>query len=105
MAALEQRLTHDEAHAWCRDVAEQVAKTDPRRYTLSATADREGRLFLDYLRNGRGTTAIGAFSPRAWPGFPIARPVTWAQVRPGVASDAFTMAKPKGIRRAAAGKR
>ncbi|WP_353839273.1 hypothetical protein [Mesorhizobium sp.] len=33
-----------------------------------------------YLRNGRGNTAVGAFSPRARPGFPIAHPVTWKQV-------------------------
>jgi DNA primase len=43
-------------------------------YILSAQANRRGRIFLDYLRNGRGTTAIGTYSPRVREGFPIAAP-------------------------------
>jgi bifunctional non-homologous end joining protein LigD len=61
--------------------------------------DRPGKLFIDYLRNGRGTTAVGAYSPRVRPGFSIAAPVTWAEVERGVQSDAFTMDKPPGQRR------
>ena len=57
-------------------------------------AARKGRLFIDYLRNGRGTTAVGAFSPRARAGFPIAHPVTWKQVESGLRPDAYTMASP-----------
>jgi bifunctional non-homologous end joining protein LigD len=45
-------------------------------------------------RNGRGTTAIGAYSPRAKPGFPVAAPVTWREVENGIAPDAFTMKRP-----------
>jgi bifunctional non-homologous end joining protein LigD len=57
-----------------------LARTDPERYTTSAAlGKRAGRLFVDYLRNGRGTTAIGTYSPRARPGFPIAAPVTWRE--------------------------
>jgi ABC transporter substrate binding protein len=53
-----------------------------------------GRLFIDYLRNGRGTTAVGAYSPRVREGFPIAAPVTWKQVERGIKPDAFTMGHP-----------
>ena len=42
------------------------------RYVTSATVARAGRLFVEYLRNGPGTTAIGAYSPRTRPGFPVA---------------------------------
>jgi bifunctional non-homologous end joining protein LigD len=46
------------------------------------------------LRNGRGTTAIGAYSPRPREGFPIAAPVSWSSVEAGMKPDAFTMKSP-----------
>jgi DNA primase len=55
--------------------------TDPDRYTISAAmASGAGAYSSTYLRNGRGTTAIGAYSPRARPSFRIAAPVTWKRV-------------------------
>ena len=60
---IERGMTHNQAHAYCRGVAERLAGTDPQRYmTSAALAKRPGRLFVDYLRNGRGTTAIGTYS-------------------------------------------
>ena len=74
---------------------QKLAATAPARYlTLSDPAKRKGRIFIDYLRNGRGTTAIGAYSPRVRSGFPIAAPVTWKQVETGIRPDAFTMKHP-----------
>jgi bifunctional non-homologous end joining protein LigD len=95
MAPLQRKLTHDAAHNYARRLAQQLASTDPERYVTSASlARRAGRLFIDYLRNGRGTTAVGAYSPRVQEGFPIAAPVTWKQVGRGIRSDAFTMSHP-----------
>ena len=95
MVPLAWPMTHDQAHAYSRAIAERLAAGDAGRYTVSAAmAARKGRLFIDYLRNGRGTTAVGAFSPRARRGFPIARPVTWRQVESGLPPDAFTMMNP-----------
>jgi bifunctional non-homologous end joining protein LigD len=100
MVPIEPELTWDTAHQYTRALAERLASTDPRRYTTSAALlDRPGRLFVDYLRNGRGTTAIGAYSPRARPGFPIAAPVKWRDVERGVRPDAFTISNPPGSRR------
>jgi bifunctional non-homologous end joining protein LigD len=83
------------AKAYTRRLAEKVAATAPNRYTTAAAlAKRPGRLFIDYLRNGRGTTAVGAYSPRARPGFPIAAPVTWQHVEKGGAPDTFTLDRP-----------
>ena len=95
MAPLDRRIDHDEARAYAKRVAQRLAATAPDRYTLaSAPNKRAGRIFIDYLRNGRGTTAIGAWSLRARAGFPIAAPVSWRKVENGSRPDAFTMEKP-----------
>jgi bifunctional non-homologous end joining protein LigD len=95
MVPLTKGMTHDAAHARSHTIAQRLAATDLARYTVSAgMAARKGRLFIDYLRNGRGTTAVGALSPRARAGFPIAHPVTWKQVESGLRPDAYTMASP-----------
>lgn len=89
------RMTHDEAHRYSREFAVKLANKNLSRYTTSANLrERKGRLFIDYLRNGRGTTAVGAYSPRARPGLPIAAPVTWPEIENGVLPNAFTMDQP-----------
>jgi len=94
MVPIERKMTHDAAHSYAKGLAQQLAATARNRYTLSAAmGQRKGRLFIDYLRNGRGTTAVGAWSPRAREGFPIAAPVTWRDVESGIAADAFTMVR------------
>ena len=95
MAPLADPMTHDQAHRYSRSLVQRIAGADLRRYTISAAmAQRRGRLFLDYLRNGRSTTAVGTYSPRARPGLPIAARVSWQQVEEGIAPDAFTIAHP-----------
>jgi bifunctional non-homologous end joining protein LigD len=95
MVPFDRAADWSEAKAYSRGIAERLAATDPARYTSSAAlAKRSGRLFLDYLRNGRGTTAIGAYSPRARPGFPIAAPVTWRDVESGIQPDTFSIHEP-----------
>jgi bifunctional non-homologous end joining protein LigD len=92
MVPLKKTMPHDAAHAYTKRLAQQLAATDPKRYTITAAKSaRRGRLFIDYLRNGRGTTAIGAYSPRVRPGFPIAAPVTWQDIEHGVRPNAYTM--------------
>ena len=95
MAPLNRRMTHDEAHRYSRTLAEHLSASRPDRYTVSAaTGARMGRLLIDYLRNGRGTTAVATYSPRARPGFPIAAPVAWEDIERDIHPDAFTMADP-----------
>jgi hypothetical protein len=62
MAPLEYPVSHDEAHRTARRLVSALAARFPDDYILSAQAQRRGRIFLDYLRNGRGTTAIGAYT-------------------------------------------
>jgi bifunctional non-homologous end joining protein LigD len=94
MAPLDEPVLHDKAHRMAQRLVTALAARDPERYILSAQGKRSGRIFLDYLRNGRGTTAIGTYSPRARKGFPIAAPVTWKRIEQGISPDAFTLENP-----------
>jgi bifunctional non-homologous end joining protein LigD len=78
------RLRHDQARLYCKKLAQKLEQTAPERFTLaSAPEARGGRIYIDYLRNGRRTTAIGAYSPRARQGFPVAAPGPGRRSRPG----------------------
>jgi bifunctional non-homologous end joining protein LigD len=95
VAPLPRRITHDAAHDYAKQLARRLAASHRDRYVaLADPRKRAGRVFIDYLRNGRGTTAVGPYSPRARPGFPIAAPVSWRQVENGVGPEAYTMGRP-----------
>jgi bifunctional non-homologous end joining protein LigD len=95
MVPLADSMTHDAARTYARGLAQKLAHAHREKYLLSSNpAGRSGRIFLDYLRNGRGNTAAGAYSPRVRPGFPVAAPVTWKQVEQGIRADAFTIGSP-----------
>lgn len=62
--------------------AAALAQAEPERYTAAlAKAKRTGRIFIDYLRNQRGATAVMPYSARSRPFAPIAVPVTWKELR------------------------
>jgi DNA primase len=89
------KMSHDETHRYSRTLAEQIAARQTDRLTKSAALSaRDGRLFIDYLRNGRGTTAVATYSPRARRGFPIAAPTSWQALEGGIRPDAFTLVRP-----------
>jgi bifunctional non-homologous end joining protein LigD len=91
MVPLKDPITHDDARKSAKLMAEAFARRDRRHITRSSPSLRAGHIFIDYLRNGRGTTAVGAYSPRARPGFPVSMPVSWSDVEANIAPDAFTM--------------
>lgn len=100
MVPFDSRPTHDTAHKVSHSIALKLAATQKDRYTVSANmAARIGKLFIDYLRNGRGTTAVGTYSPRVRAGYPIAVPVTWMDVDHGITPDHFTLANPPRAQR------
>jgi bifunctional non-homologous end joining protein LigD len=82
----------DEAKAFARAVAESMAKDDPSKYVAKATKSaREGRVYVDYLRNGRGATAIAPYSTRARAGAPVSVPIAWSELGALRGSDRFTV--------------
>jgi bifunctional non-homologous end joining protein LigD len=86
------KLPWDEAKQFTKRVTEMLVAAAPERYTATlAKKARQGKIFVDYLRNGRGATAVGAFSTRARAGATVSTPIDWAELEAGTRSDAFTI--------------
>ena len=74
--------------------ADTMAGMEPLKFVSTATKKfRNGKIFIDYLRNGRGATSVASFSLRAREGAPVAMPLRWeelAKVKSGAAFDIDT---------------
>ncbi len=82
----------DQARSFARAFAEIMAADAPDRFLAHLKiADRRGRILVDWLRNGLGSTAVASFSPRARPGARVATPLAWAEVAPKLDPGAFTV--------------
>ena len=80
------------AKAFTQSVAETLAKKRPDRYVaIMSKRLRRGRIFIDYLRNGRGATAVGAYSTRALPRASVSTPLAWDELSENMRSDHFTL--------------
>ncbi|WP_428491098.1 DNA ligase D [Rhodopila sp.] len=82
----------DPVRAFCRSFAETVSAADPGKYLAHVKlADRRGRVLIDWLRNGLGSTAVASFCPRARPGAGVATPLAWREVTAKLDPGAFTL--------------
>jgi len=87
------RNSWDQIHDFSAAVAESFVRRRPDRYVATASKEkRAGRVFIDYLRNTRGATAVAPYSTRAKPAAPVSTPIAWDELTPGLRSDRFTVA-------------
>ena len=85
-------VTWDDAYAFSRSLSERLARDQPSGYvTTVSKAQRVGKIFIDYLRNHRGNTAIAAYSTRARPGAPVSVPLAWDELTADLDPRAFTV--------------
>jgi bifunctional non-homologous end joining protein LigD len=87
-----EKVTWKEAKAFAQGICQWMANDDPQRYLLNMSKkQRHGKIFLDYLRNDRMSTAVAALSPRAREGATVSMPLTWAQVRGDLNPKKYTV--------------
>ena len=81
VAPLDEQDSFDTVRDFCRDLAELVARRAPEELTTAPRKEkREGRLFLDYLRNAYGQTTVTPYAMRPLPGAPVATPLEWEEL-------------------------
>jgi bifunctional non-homologous end joining protein LigD len=75
------KASWDGAKTLAAGVAAAMTKASPPLYTdAMAKLARTGRIFIDYLRNGRGATAVAAYSTRARAGASVPTPMAWDEL-------------------------
>lgn len=86
------KVSWKEAKAFAQGVCQWMADDDPERYLLNMSKKlRNGKIFLDYLRNDRMSTAVAPLSPRARAGATVSMPLTWAQVKGDLDPTRYTV--------------
>src|SRR5207237_5794673 len=81
----------DEAKDFAHAMVLAMAADSPDSYVTKMTKSiRGGKIFLDYLRNGRGATAIVAYSTRARAGATVSTPITWDELGPKLTPNKFS---------------
>ncbi|MET0264536.1 MAG: DNA ligase D [Duganella sp.] len=82
----------DQVKALSQAIVAHMAQHIPERFVLkSGPRNRVGKIFIDYLRNGRGSTTVSAWSARARPGLGISVPISWDEVADISSGDHWTV--------------
>jgi len=85
-------LPWDEVKAFTKSAADFLVRTFPDRFTATASkAARKGKIFVDYLRNAEGATAIAPYAVRARANAPVATPIDWSELVKDVRNDYFNV--------------
>ncbi|MEK9278334.1 MULTISPECIES: DNA ligase D [unclassified Bradyrhizobium] len=92
------KVSWKEAKAFAQGICRWMADNDPERYLLNMSKKlRNGKIFLDYLRNDRMSTAVAPLSPRARAGATVSMPLTWAQVKSDLDPKRYTLRTVPGL--------
>ena len=92
IAPLDASADWDAVASFAERFARAVSEAEPDRFTANMRkAQRKGRIFLDWLRNQRGSTAVLPYSARAREGAPVAAPVAWEELDDYDGGNAFTI--------------
>ncbi len=90
MVPLKRQAKWDAVKGFAHDFARAMEQAEPDRYTATLSKKaRTGRIFIDYLRNGRGSTTVAPYSSRAKKGATVSMPVTWKEIEDGLPPNAF----------------
>ncbi|NYH21260.1 DNA ligase D [Paraburkholderia bryophila] len=82
----------DDVKGFSQAVAQHMAATLPTHFSAKMGAqNRKGKIFVDYLRNNRGSSTVAAFSARARPGMGVSVPLSWDEVATTTAGDQWTI--------------
>ena len=77
---------------FAHSLAESMSADAPEKYLSTATkAKRGGHIYIDYLRNGRGNTAVAPYSTRARPGAAVSMPLEWDELTADIGPAYFTV--------------
>ncbi len=85
-------MTWPQAHDFGQKLGESMSAEEPERYlTNISKAKRKGKILLDFARNGRGSTFVAPYSPRARAGAPVATPLNWEELTPELRPSHFSI--------------
>jgi bifunctional non-homologous end joining protein LigD len=85
-------LSWDKVKEFASLFAEYIEQLNPKLYVVNMSkAKRHGKIFIDYLRNTRGATAIAPYSARAKKNAPIATPLAWKELTKKIKPNGFTL--------------
>jgi bifunctional non-homologous end joining protein LigD len=100
MVPLKPAAKWDQVKAFAHDFARAMEQAEPDRFTATLSKKaRTGKIFIDYLRNGRGSTTVAPYSSRARKGATISMPVTWPEIEAGLAPNAFQLGDKATLKR------